>query len=292
MNETAGQFIVQKNAIKMHARKPGISGFMRVRNEEEFLPLAIDSHLPFLDELVIVYNACSDRTPEIAHDYARRHPDKVKAIHYEPVAFWPGTAEFRELPADSPNSAVNYSNFALCQTTRTVVLKVDADHIALPSAFRRMSQIVRRPWLFPRYGFPRFRSRLGFRGVNLWDQDGAFFVNTREPYTEYVPLFPISDSSWFAKKPLWELLETPGLRSYDFFHFSFYHAKFLKSSRDATFQYVQSLPNISLYSDEMDRRLKPTLVPFAEFCRNTPGAESLPHPTSLGLVAPKRGLAS
>src|SRR5206468_7308345 len=60
------QFVVRRSDLKVSQRRPGISGYMRVRDEEQFLALAIESHLPFLDELVIVYNACTDRTPEIA----------------------------------------------------------------------------------------------------------------------------------------------------------------------------------------------------------------------------------
>lgn len=50
-------------------RKPGISGILRVLNEEEFLARAIKSHLPFLDEIVIALNLrCTDRSYEICYD--------------------------------------------------------------------------------------------------------------------------------------------------------------------------------------------------------------------------------
>ena len=51
-------------------KRPGLSALMRLHNEEDFAAAAIASILPFFDEIVIVYNTCTDGTPEIVADSA------------------------------------------------------------------------------------------------------------------------------------------------------------------------------------------------------------------------------
>ena len=46
-------------------RKRGVSGILRVKNDAEFVGAAIDSCIDALDELVIVYNDCTDDSPRI-----------------------------------------------------------------------------------------------------------------------------------------------------------------------------------------------------------------------------------
>ncbi len=41
-------------------RTPGVSGILRVKNDAEFLEECIESCIPALDELIIVYNGCTD----------------------------------------------------------------------------------------------------------------------------------------------------------------------------------------------------------------------------------------
>jgi glycosyltransferase involved in cell wall biosynthesis len=261
---------------------------MRVRDEEQFLALAIESHLPLLDELVIVYNACTDRTPEIAEEYARRYPDKVKAIHYEPEAYSYGTDEFVTLPPESPHSLVNYYNFTLCHTTRRFAMKVDGDHVIIPGRLDPLVSIIRRPWRHPLYHLPKFRSILGFSGINIWDKDGRFFVNTKEPFTEFHGVFPVSAKTWFKHDPRWEYLECRHLRHRQTCRFSFYHLKFVKKGRDQTMQDALKLPHIGLYTKELSERTVPDLIPFEEFCQRHPEAGRLPAPGELGVVAPDR----
>ncbi len=46
-------------------RRRGVSGILRVKNDAEFLAESIDSCIDALDELIIVYNDCSDESPAI-----------------------------------------------------------------------------------------------------------------------------------------------------------------------------------------------------------------------------------
>ena len=283
------QFVVRRSDLKVSQRRPGISGYMEAFNEEQFLALAIESHLPFLDELVIVYNVGTDRTPEIAAEYAQRYPDKVRVFHYEPEVYETGSAEFVSAPPDSLHGRANLGNFSLCQTTYRVAMKVDADHVIIPEKINSIIRIVRNRWLHPRYHFPRFNCFFGYRGLNLWDQNGKFFVNLREPVTEYHGLFPVSERTWFRHDPRWgEALESEHLRRFDICHHGFYHVKFVKVGREQWLKDYHKLPDNNLYKDEMARRLQPQLVPLEEYCANHPDARGLPHPSRLGIVAPQR----
>ena len=61
-------------------KKPGVSAIVRLRNEADYLEKALNSVLPFFDEFVIVYNQCSDRTPEIVAEFANRDSQRVRAF--------------------------------------------------------------------------------------------------------------------------------------------------------------------------------------------------------------------
>ena len=49
----------------MKVLNDGLSGFIRAKNEARFLSLCIDSCIDSLDELIVVYNDCSDDTEKI-----------------------------------------------------------------------------------------------------------------------------------------------------------------------------------------------------------------------------------
>ena len=60
--------------------KDGLSGFIRAKNEAQFIEACIDSCIDALDELIIVYNDCTDETPEIVERKRKQYPDKIKDL--------------------------------------------------------------------------------------------------------------------------------------------------------------------------------------------------------------------
>ena len=106
-------------------RPPGISAYLRVKNEQQFVRLAIESHLPFYDEIVAVYNDCTDATPQILHDLAAKYPQKIKVFHY--------------LPKVVPVA----TNYALSKCTYRVAVKLDADHLAIPCKLALLIKTIR-----------------------------------------------------------------------------------------------------------------------------------------------------
>ncbi len=123
-------------------RKPGISAYMRIKNEEQFVRLAIESHMPFYDEIIACYNDCSDNTEAILLDIAQHHP-KVKVFHYLPKVYPPGSSAYAEAADDDVCSLANYYNFALSKCSYCFAAKLDADHLAIPCKFELLTNAVR-----------------------------------------------------------------------------------------------------------------------------------------------------
>ena len=161
---------VDRTDLHVDSRSPGISGFMRLRNESKFLRAAIDSHLPHLDELILVYNNCGDDTPAICEDYAVRFPEKIRAIHYKPIVVPAGSPEYLNdgIPDQAEESLANYYNFALCQTTRKIAVKIDGDHIALSPQFGDLCARVRKKMLA--------NEMWNFYGINIVPYNGELFL--------------------------------------------------------------------------------------------------------------------
>ena len=124
-------------------RPPGISAYMRVKNEERFVRLAIESHLPFYDEIIAVYNDCTDATPQILHDLAAKYPQKIKVFHYLPQVVPTATKEHTQTPTASVHSMANYYNYALSQCSYRVAVKLDADHLAIPCKLAPLIKTIR-----------------------------------------------------------------------------------------------------------------------------------------------------
>lgn len=128
--------------------KQGVSGFMRVKNDAEFIEASIDSCIDALDELIIVYNDCSDSTPELIEKKRSEHPDKIRVYEYKHKVFSTNLskAEYEQairLPDDSPNLLCNYYNYALSKVNYRYALKIDADQIYFSKQLKQWCDIFR-----------------------------------------------------------------------------------------------------------------------------------------------------
>ncbi len=176
-----GEWQYSLSAVQVYggARRPGVSGYYRLYDEEDFLTASVESHLPFFDELILVHDSTTtDNTPAIAQALADKYPGKVKYHPYELAAHKLRTAARRMLPANHPRVFENYSNFALSKTTRRVVAKVDGDHIAIDTAFARAAA------QFQSMDFMR-DVFYAFVGINLWSYNGRLYVDPRSPTTAF-----------------------------------------------------------------------------------------------------------
>lgn len=209
--------------LAVGGRRPGISGFLRVRNGADFVERALRSHLPHVDEIVAVFNQCTDAAPAILSRLAAEFPEKLWVFDYRPTVFPPGSDGHAGEPPNSPHSLVNYYNFALAQTRRTVAFKVDDDHIAMPGPFSRLTDEVRSDWLAD----GRF---LCFSGINVAREgDGRLGVPLLDPLVGLGDhaFFRVTASTFFTHDRRFERLRAGRFRRV-FRGIAYWHLKYLK----------------------------------------------------------------
>lgn len=114
-------------------KRPGISGCFRLRNEAEFMVRAVESHLPALDEAVLVVQKSEDATLDLASDLAVKYPEKVRVCLYPFAVHHFGTAGYRAAPPNSVHSMVFLSNWALSRCRFAWISKSEGDVVAFPS---------------------------------------------------------------------------------------------------------------------------------------------------------------
>ena len=93
----------------------GVSGIMRVKNDAEFITASIESCINALDELIVVYNDCTDNSAEIIDIMHQRYPQKIRVFEYPYRVLGVGLTKdeyeaAKELPDDSPELLCNYYN--------------------------------------------------------------------------------------------------------------------------------------------------------------------------------------
>jgi len=217
-------YVFHPDDLTVEKRKPGISAFMRIRNGEDFLEAAIRSHIDCFDEIVAVHNQSTDGTVDILMRLAGEYGPKIKLFHYTDRVYPPGSAEHAREPANSPNSLVNYYNFALSRTTRTIVTKLDDDHLAMPARMRALADRVRAdPSILD-------KSMACFSGVNLArTETGKLGLPASDLLCGNGDhwFFRISDETWFERDRRFEKLRHSGLRR-RFYGFAYWHLKYLK----------------------------------------------------------------
>lgn len=129
-------------------RPLGISGILRVKNDAEFLDTCIESCIDALDELIIVYNGCTDNSTCIIAQKAKKYSSKIQSFEYEPYIFYNYLENdtFRsalKLPADSIHLFSTYSNYALSKVTYQYALIIDSDQIYFTEKLKKICNAYR-----------------------------------------------------------------------------------------------------------------------------------------------------
>jgi Glycosyl transferase family 2 len=166
------------------------SAMIRVRNEERYLEPCVLSIVEHVDEVVIIDNRSTDRTPEVVDALCRRYPDKVRGERYEHDVALPG-AEDRALlqtpgGAASPRLLANFYNWCVDRCTYPFIVKWDGDMVAtsdLGSTFASFRTATEQVMFF--FGVNVFRDgRHAVAGVPIADDEPRVFYRR---YAEYAP---------------------------------------------------------------------------------------------------------
>ena len=224
MTETVSGYSFRPADLKAGGRRPGIGAFMRIRNGADFLERTILSHIGFFDEIVAVYNQCTDATPDILARLQQAHGAKLRVFHYADRVFPPGSEGHAATPPDSPASMVAYSNFALAMTTTRTVTKLDDDHLAIGDA---VAPVVAK--LRAKGGAGD--DMLSFSGINLIaDGRGGLAIPRQDPLSGSgdIGFFDVTDRTVFTHDRRFERVPRPagGRR---FSGFLYWHLKYLKT---------------------------------------------------------------
>jgi len=108
-------------------RSKGVSGLMRVRNEEKTLKQSIESVINSLDELVIIYHDCTDNSVSILKKLAQKY-NKICLYEYTLPVIPANTGGYVE-GFNPCHSLANYYNYGLSKCKYNWFLKIDADQI-------------------------------------------------------------------------------------------------------------------------------------------------------------------
>lgn len=114
-------------------RPAGISCMLRVKNEAEFIEASLRSVKDFFDEIVIVYNLCTDGTEAaVARAVERWGIRNVREYQYPFAVFscWKDHGEYNT--CTSIHSPAYYTNWCRSLTRYSHVCRWDGDNVALP----------------------------------------------------------------------------------------------------------------------------------------------------------------
>ncbi len=220
---TVDHYRFDASDLRVGQRRPGISAFMRIRDGAFSAEAAIRSHIDHYDEIVAVYNRCTDDTPAILARLQHEFGPRLCVFHYRPAVFPPGSEGHRTTPADHPQSLVNYYNFALSRTRYSHATKLDDDHVAMGEPTARLVADVRAG----RAGQDELAC---FSGLNLArDASGRLGILASEPFAGSGDhwIFPVRPDTYFVHDRRFELLQHPGLPR-RFRGFAYWHLKYLK----------------------------------------------------------------
>ncbi len=206
-------------------RPEGISAFMRIKNGEDFLEAAIDSHIEFFDEIVAMHNDCTDSSVAILNQLAGRHGAKLRVLCYEPAVHALGSVEHRRANTFSVHSMANYSNYCMANTRYSVVTKLDDDHIAIPGNVERMTSLIRN------MNCQLGRRMMCFSGINLVSNGPEIGVHGLVPFAGNGDHWFLQASSraFFTQDRRFERLTRRGLRM-EYHGIAYWHMKFLKKT--------------------------------------------------------------
>jgi hypothetical protein len=179
----------------------GISGMFRVRNDWEFLYDAVASHLPWLDEAVIILQPSDQRTTDVVLKLLHDFPDKVRVERYPVSPVFIDSKEWETVPVNSMRSFVYLSNWGLAQCRYSWLARMEADVICLPTFGKIADAIRTEPDKKIVYG----RVLLNVAGKDC-DQISA--TNPRNGGgDEFVA--PNDPAGHFVKRPRYEVYESP-----------------------------------------------------------------------------------
>ncbi|KKW13412.1 MAG: hypothetical protein UY48_C0001G0033 [Candidatus Gottesmanbacteria bacterium GW2011_GWB1_49_7] len=179
----------------------GFSGCFRLRNESQFMEAAIRSHLPWLDEAVLVVQPSKDDTTERAYRMAGEDR-RIKVHEYPFECDWIDTPGFYAKDPDAPGHMVHMSNWAFTKCRYSWIVKVEGDVIATSTFADIVERVQAQPDKYIYYG----RVVLNMAGEMC---DMVSWDNPRNGGWDEA-VVPNNPAYHFKRQDKWEVLQNPG----------------------------------------------------------------------------------
>lgn len=133
----------------MQKLKNGLSGIIRAKNEGRFLSSYSDSCIDSMDELIVVYNDCSDDTERILAEKVKQYPDKLKVypFNHDVLSHNLSKEEFEyaiSLPEDSVRLHSTQCNYALSKVTYKYAMKIDPDQMYFADEIEKWREVCQK----------------------------------------------------------------------------------------------------------------------------------------------------
>jgi hypothetical protein len=187
--------------ILSHELQDRLGQLARQAQAFQFMETAILSHLPWLNEAVLVVQPSEDDTIEKAYRMANDH-ERIEVYEYPFECDWIDTPEFYAKDPHSPGHMVHMSNWAFTCCEYSWIVKVEGDVIAT-SAFANVIERVRfEPDISRYYG----RVVLNVAGENC---DHISWDNPRNGGWDEA-VVPNMPDYHFERQDKWEVLQNPG----------------------------------------------------------------------------------
>lgn len=125
----------------------GLSGILRVKDDEQFISNCVSSCVEGLDELIIIYHECNDVCVAEILKAKNKYPEKIKVYEYthKICAHNLTKEEFDrvvKLPLDSPELLSSYYNFGLSKVNYQYAVKIDADQLYFTEELKRYKELI------------------------------------------------------------------------------------------------------------------------------------------------------
>jgi len=203
-------------------REDGISAFMRIKNGEDYLKASILSIINQVDEIICVFNGCTDNTENILLELEKEYPIKIKIYKYIPEVYPVNSDKYINTKENSVNSLVYYYNFALSKTTKKYCMKLDDDQIYFSNKLLKLKEEME---------LNKVNYTIGCRGINLFDYKKKLYINLNDEFTDGsdILFFKYNKNCIFKKDLKYEVFNTSDKMVKK--EILFYHTKRCKKDR-------------------------------------------------------------
>lgn len=202
-----------------YEKKPlWISWVARLRNADDFLEKVIETHLPFLDEIILIDNLSTDKTKEICLKLKKKYPNKIKFFEYKYDVKPPGVSD--NIKWNSIYSLAYYYNWCFSKSRYKYVMKVDDDNY-----FDTKKGLEIRKYILEK----KPKKYITYYWFNLIKKDNKIGICDKNIYSgKYTDhwIYPVSNKTYYIQN--WEVETFIFNLPYKRKGFAFFHLKFLK----------------------------------------------------------------